>query len=259
MSKNEPQLKSKTFGSIFIDSCKSLFSPSSDSALLNYDKLKFIDTSHLQFIDKAHFKFVDVSHLQLVNLTALLVGLKYVAFVGAYMFVLGGFGLSYMSVKAEEYNYQVALERDQQYKLAMLNEKYQIVSGTHVAYAIPDESVDSAVLGASDSRVGADNSVGTDLKNELVFNVEDSESVLPSCSFNVDGDVYASGSSLAMFEDEQSICVNYSGDSVDWYVRGSYDSASSSGDCYQIPNGIKNATVVVNVFDLQSELVGSCS
>jgi len=199
-------------------------------------------------------------------MSALIFGLKYVAFLGAYLLVIGGFGITYLSVKTEEANYKVAVARDNQYKLAMLNEKYENIRlakkvRAETAYAVETASV----LGVSDSRLdepvakAVTTSEHVNYVEPVSILVNESEDLLPSCSFTVEDEVYASGSSLDLSSSSRNVCVNYDGGSIDWYVRGVDNNANSAGDCYELPKSVNNSTVVVNVFSAESELTGSCS
>lgn len=266
MSKNNAQLESVSFSSMFSESIRTLFSSKSKSALLNYDELRLVDTAQLKFIDTSHFKLVDTSQLRFLNLTALLFGIKYLAFLGVYMLVVGGFGVSYLSIKQEEKNHQLALERDNQYRIAMLNKRYENIKATNnnvVAYVPEDKIVvkktEPKVLGVSDSRVEKVSAVEKVEAKPVSIVITKSKESLPSCSFNVENEVYASGSSLKLSQSAVNVCVSHNGDSVDWYVRGSNNTLNANSDCYDLETDFSGGTVVANVFDAQSNIVGSCS
>lgn len=261
--KSRGATKNTTFSDMFARSLHDLFSHDAKYPLLNYDYLGNVPDG---------LRLVDLDSLKLVNLASLIVGLKYLAVVGVYMFVLGGFGLSYVFISSEENANEMALNNERKDRLASLVEKYEhnnnysypvyeyknkiIVSGNDdiavnnvllAAAKVPEPTV----LGASVSKIS-----DSDLDISLQ---EDTNKTVSSCSFTINNERYSSNASYVFDSNSNSVCVNHDGASVDWYVRGFDSVIKSTGECYKLSKSKNDQVLVVNVFDDQSTLVGSCS
>lgn len=239
--------KKKNSNATFIGLSRSalynLFSPYSKYPLVRYESLRFIDFDQLKLIDTKQLKFIDFAMLSFF--------LKYTAVLGVFVLMIGGVGFSYLIARTEEDRYKAAhtqafnneINRHREY----LEEKYN----SKLVLLPPEQEtepvVEGNVLGLSD-----------------VVSVQ--ETAIPACSFDVNGLLYSSGSNYELNRSTSAyVCARYSrGVETSWYVKGGNAIVEVEGDepysdCAVLSNVSNLDTLVVNVFDEYSNLVGACS